>query len=81
MSNLIPRARFEQRRRTRRQIEAHVDEIFAENSDDAALDPILKIRCHGFPCEDCGHTHAGEARAYICVGCPCERTTPKGLYL
>jgi len=26
-------------------------------------------------CPDCGHEHAGDRLANICVGCPCERRT------
>ena len=29
----------------------------------------------GFNCTACGHKHSGRALAFICIGCPCVRTT------
>lgn len=31
-------------------------------------------------CDKCGHTHAGVAFAFICVGCPCD-ARPAGIYV
>ena len=28
-------------------------------------------------CKACGHEHAGEELAYICVGCPCTEETTR----
>ena len=64
-------------RNRRREQQEHKKRI----TKDAMIDRVRAIRCYGFACPDCGHRHQGVAYAYICIGCRCERTTPKGLSL
>ncbi len=42
------------------------------------LDATKMIVREGWFCTSCGHRHAGETLANICVGCSCSETTPLG---
>lgn len=33
-----------------------------------------EMKDDGFDCVQCGHKHSGRQWAFICIGCPCERT-------
>jgi hypothetical protein len=32
---------------------------------------VATVENNGWNCFDCKHRHAGQALAYICIGCPC----------
>ena len=40
-----------------------------EDSNKALRDHVA---LYGFRCPKCGHHHAGQTVAYICIGCPCD---------
>lgn len=42
----------------------------AAEPEEAALRGHVAL--YGFRCNVCGHHHAGQTVAYICIGCPCE---------
>lgn len=33
----------------------------------------------GWDCAWCGHRHAGQRFAYVCIGCACEQRPPQGV--
>lgn len=51
-----------------------VDNLLAEVAADIRQRQPTVPR-DGFDCPDCGHSHTNERMGFICIGCPCSRTS------